>query len=137
MNEQTHPLGDLSDAALDALLKRAVRDTLILGLIPAVVVLVASGWRNAAMLAIGTLLSAASIVEWRRLIRLINAKLDHQRTPRNAPLVVALFLLRLAIFAAAIYGSLKCLHGSVVALLCGLALAVLATAFEALQLLKG
>jgi hypothetical protein len=36
-----------------------------------------------------------------------------------------------------IYVSLKCLHGSVVALLCGLALAVIATAFEALQLLKG
>jgi hypothetical protein len=137
MNEPISPLGDLSDADLDALLKRAVRDTLILGLIPAVVVLIASGWRNAAALAIGTLLSAASIFEWRRLIRLINAKLDNRKTPRNAPLVVGLFLLRLAIFAGVIYVSLKCLHGSVVALLCGLALAVIATAFEALQLLKG
>jgi hypothetical protein len=126
----------LTDAALEALLKRAVRDTLILGLIPAVVLLIASGWRNAAMLAVGALISAASILEWQRLIRLINAKLDKQKTPRSALLVVTLFLLRLTLFAGAIYGSLKCLRGSVVALLCGLGLAVVATAWEALRLLK-
>ena len=132
----THPLVGLTDAALEALLKRAVRDTLILGLIPAVALLIASGWRNAAMLAVGALISAASILEWQRLIRLINVKLDRQKTPRSAPLVVALFLLRLAVFAGAIYGSLKCFQGSVVALLCGLGLAVVATAWEALRLLK-
>jgi hypothetical protein len=132
----THPLVGLTDAALEALLKRAVRVTLILGLIPAVVLLVASGWRNAAMLAVGALISAASILEWQRLIRLINAKLDKQKTPRSAPLVVALFLLRLTLFAGAIYGSLKCLQGSVVSLLCGLGLALVATAWEALRLLK-
>ena len=98
--------------------------------------LAASGWRNAAMLAVGALISAASILEWQRLIRLINAKLDKQKTPRSALLVVTLFLLRLMVFAGAIYGSLKCFQGSVVALLCGLGLAVLATAWEALRLLK-
>jgi hypothetical protein len=45
-------------------------------------------------------------------------------------------VLRLTVFAAAIYGSLKCFQGSVVALLCGLGLAVLATAWESLRLLK-
>ena len=132
----THPLVGLTDAALEALLKRAIRDTLILGLIPAVVLLIASGWRNAAMLAVGSLISAASILEWQRLIRLINAKLDKQKTPRSAPLVVTLFALRLTVFAGVIYGSLKCFQGSVVALLCGLCLAVVATAWEALRLLK-
>jgi uncharacterized membrane protein YidH (DUF202 family) len=136
MSEETHPLVGLTDAALEALLKRVLRDTLILGLIPTVVLLIASGWRNAAMLAVGALISAASILEWQRLIRLINAKLDKQKTPRSALLVVTLFLLRLMVFAGAIYGSLKCFQGSVVALLCGLGLAVLATAWEALRLLK-
>src|SRR5580658_3288905 len=136
MSEETQLLAGLTDAALEALLKRAFRDTLILGLIPAVILLVASGWRNAAMLAVGALISAASILEWQRLIRLINAKLDHEKTPRNALLVVSFFLLRLAVFAGAIYGSLKCFHGSVIALLCGLGLAVVATAWEALRLLK-
>ena len=136
MSEETHPLVGLTDAALEALLKRAIRDALILGLIPTVVLLIASGWRNAAMLAVGALISAASILEWQRLIRLINAKLDSEKTPRSALLVVTFFVLRLMVFAGAIYGSLECFHGSVVALLCGLGLAVLATAWEALRLLK-
>jgi hypothetical protein len=126
----------LTDAALEALLKRAMRDTLVMGLIPSVVVLVVSGWRNAAMLAVGTLISAASILEWQRLIRFINAKLDQRKTPRSALLVVTFFVLRLIIFAGAIYGSLKCFQGSVIALLCGLGMAVVATAWEALRLLK-
>lgn len=136
MTEETHPLVGMTDAALAALLKRAIRDTLILGLIPALAVWIGSGWRNAAMLAVGTLISAASILEWQRLIRLINAKLDKQKSPKSAVLVVTFFLLRLMIFAGAIYGSLKCFQGSVFALLCGLGLAVVATAFEALRLLK-
>jgi hypothetical protein len=136
MTEDPHPLVGLTDAALEALLKRAIRDTLILGVLPAVLLLVASGWRNAAMLAVGTVISAASILEWQRLIHLFNAKLDQQKTPRGAVLVVSFFLLRLAVFAGAIYVSLKCFRGSVIALLCGLGLAVIATAFEALRLLR-
>jgi hypothetical protein len=136
MTEDPHPLVGLTDAALEALLKRAIRDTLILGVLPAILLLVASGWRNAAMLAIGTVISAASILEWQRLIRLFNAKLDQQKTPRGATLVVSFFLLRLGVFAGVIYVSLKCFQGSVIALLCGLGLAVIATAFEALRLLR-
>jgi uncharacterized membrane protein len=136
MTEDPHPLVGLTDAALEALLKRAIRDTLILGVLPALILLVASGWRNAAMLAAGAFISAASILEWQRLIRLFNAKLDQQKTPRGAALVVTFFLLRLAVFAGAIYVSLRCFQGSVIALLCGLGLAVIATAFEALRLLK-
>jgi hypothetical protein len=136
MSEDSHPLASLSDAALDALLKRAIRDTLILGLIPALVLLVASGWRNAAMLAVGTAISVASILEWQRLIRFVNARLDKQKSPRSALAVVVFFVLRLTIYAGVVYGSLKCFHGSVVALLCGLALAFVATTFEALRLLR-
>ena len=41
-------------------------------------------------------------------------------------MAVVFFVLRLTVFAGVIYGSLKCFQGSVVALLCGLGLAVLA-----------
>jgi hypothetical protein len=126
----------MTDAALEALLRRAIRDTLILGLIPTVILLIASGWRNAAMMAVGAAISAASILEWQRLIKLINAKMDNQKTPKGAVLAVTFFVLRLTLFAGVIYGSLKCFQGSVVALLCGLGLAVIATAWEAFQLLK-
>jgi hypothetical protein len=134
--QETGSLIGLTDAALEALFKRAFRDTLVLGLIPAIVLLIASGWRNAAMLAVGALISAGSILEWQRLIRLLNAKMDQQKTPKGAAMVVSLFVLRLILFAGAIYGSLKCFQGSVVALLCGLGLALVAMAWEALRLLK-
>lgn len=136
MTDQTQPFADLSDTALDGLLRRAIRVTLILGAIPAVILWIASGWRDAAMLAVGAAISAGSIMEWQRLIRLLNARLDRQKTPRGAALVISLFLLRLLVFAAVIYGSLKFLRGSDVALLCGLALAVVAMAWEALRLLR-
>jgi hypothetical protein len=120
----------------EGMLKRALRNTLLLGLAPAVVLWIASGWRNAAMLATGALISAASIWEWLRLVRLINARLDHQKAPMGTPLVVLFFVLRLTVFAGAIYGSLKCFQGSAMALLCGLGLAVLTVGWEALRMLR-
>lgn len=136
MTEETHPIAGLTDAALEALLKRAMRVTLALGALAAAAVWVASNWRNAAMIGVGALISAASILEWQRLIKLFNARLDRQKTPRGAGLVVGFFLLRLILFGAAIYGSLKCFGGSAIALLCGLCLAVLAMMWEALRILR-
>lgn len=136
MSEEIHPIAGLTDEALQALLRRAIGVTLILGLFISLILVAASGWRNAAMFAMGAVISAASILEWQRLIRLFNARLDQKKTPKGAATVVAFFLLRLIIFAAAIYGSLKCFQGSAIALLCGLGLAVIAMAWEALRLLK-
>jgi hypothetical protein len=136
MTEETHPLAVLTDAGLEALLQRAFRITLILGLIAALVLWIASGWRNAAMLATGTAISAASILEWQRLVRLINAKMDLKQTPRGALAAAVFFVLRLLVFGGAIYGSLKCFQGSVVALLFGLGQAILAMVWEAIRLLR-
>jgi uncharacterized membrane protein len=136
MTDETSPMAGLTDEALQALLKRAMRATLILGLIATLILFFASSWRNASMLAVGAVISAASILEWQRLIRLINDRLDQKKAPRGAAAVVAFFMIRLAIFAAAIYGSLKCFQGSAIALLCGLGLAMIAMAWEALRLLK-
>jgi hypothetical protein len=135
MTEDTHPILDLPNDAAELMLGRAMRNSLILGVVGALAVWVGSGWRNAGMLATGTLISAASILEWQRLARVIRAKLDNQKTPRSAPAVVVFFVLRLTIFAGVIYVSLKCFQGSAVALLCGLGLAALTIAWEALRLL--
>jgi hypothetical protein len=62
--------------------------------------------------------------------------MDRQKTPASTPLVVLFFVLRLTIFAGVIYGSLKCIHGSVVALLFGLGLAVLTIGWESIRLLR-
>ena len=136
MSQETHPIVDLTQADLDAMLKRSLRNTLILGLISALVVLIGAGWRSGAMLATGTLISAASIWEWQRLIRVMNARMDKQKTPASAPVVVLFFVLRLTVFAGVIYGSLKCFQGSVAALLFGLGLAVLAIGWEAIRLMR-
>ena len=136
MTEDTHPILGLTEETLEALLKRAVRNTAILGLLPALVLLVATGWRDAAMLLTGALISAASIVEWLRLVRLINDRMKKKKAQRGAVLVIAFFLLRLVFFGAAIYGSLKCFQGSPIALVCGLSLAVVTLMWEAIQLLR-
>jgi uncharacterized membrane protein len=136
MSNQSQPIVDISNDAMEALFRRAIRNTLILGLVAAAAVLVARGWRDSAMLVTGTLISAASIFEWQRLVRVINAKLDKQQTPRSAPAVVIFFVLRLTVFAGIIYGSLKCFQGSVIALLCGLGLAAMAIGWEAIRMLR-
>ncbi len=133
---ETHPIVDLTDEALQAMLQRALRNTLILGVFSSAAVLIGSNWRNGAMLLTGTLISAASILEWRHLVKVVNARLDNQRTPTSAAAVVLFFVLRLTIFAGVIYGSLKCFQGSVVALLCGLGLAALAVGWEVIRLLR-
>lgn len=136
MNQGSQQLFDLSDKAAQELLGKALRNTLIVGVLASVAVWVGSGWRNGAMLLTGTLISAASIMEWQRLAKVISAALDQNRIPRSAPGVVVFFVLRLTLYAGAIYGSLKCFQGSVIALVCGLSLAVVTLMWEALRMLR-
>lgn len=134
--QESHPIIDLTYDALQAMLKRALWITIVLGLLAAVAVTLGSNWRNGAMLATGAAISAASILEWRHLVRVFSARMDKQRMPGSAAVVVTFFVLRLAIFAGVIYGSLKCFQGSVVALLCGLGLAVMSVGWEVIRLLR-
>jgi hypothetical protein len=136
MTEEARPTKEITDETLEGMLRRALRITIVIGALAALILWKASGWRNAAMMATGAAISAASIYEWRRLSRLITAAFSKNQVPRGAVLAVFLFLLRLAVFAAAIYVSLICFRGSVVALLCGLGLALAAMIWEALRLLR-
>lgn len=136
MTENSNPLMDITDEGLQKMLGRALRNTLLLGIVPALVLWAVSGWRNAAMLAVGTLISAASIWEWQRLAKLIAARMDKKRTAPGAGVQVLFFVLRLTVFAVAIYVTLKCFQGSPLALLCGLGLAVTTMAWEGIQLLR-
>jgi hypothetical protein len=137
MNEPVPAIASLSDEALQALLKSAIYKTLILGGLASLVLWVASGWGTGALFASGALVSAASIFEWRRLVRIINSRMRNQGAPRGIGLSIAFILLRLVVFGAVIYGSLKCFRGSPMALVCGLSLAVITLTWEALKLLRG
>jgi len=136
MTGEISPLPAISDEGVQALLRRAIHKTFIIGILVSLALWIASGWRNAAMMAVGTAISAASIYEWRRLVRFINAKLDRKQTSGSAAVSAVFFVLRLAVFAGIIYVSLKCFRGSAIALLCGLGLAVLSLVWEALSLLR-
>jgi uncharacterized membrane protein len=136
MTQETHPIVNLTDESLQTMLQKALRNTLILGTISSFAVSIGSNWRNGAMLLTGAAISAASILEWRHLIRVFNARMDKQRTPTSAGIVILFFLLRLTVFAGVIYVSLKCFQGSVAALLCGLGLAVMTLGWEVIRLLR-
>ena len=136
MSEEAHSIVNLSDEALQLMLRRAMRLVLILGLVGSAVVWIGGGGRNAAMLATGVLISAASVWEWRRLTQLISAPMDRKSSGTGGALAAIFFVLRLTVFAGVIYGSLKCFRGSVAALLCGLALAVIAVGWQVMQLLR-
>jgi uncharacterized membrane protein YidH (DUF202 family) len=136
MTQETHPIADLTQEDLDVMLKRALRNTLILGLISSLAVLIGTEWRNAVMLLTGALISASSILAWQRMVRVINARLDQQKTATRAYAVVLFFLFKLILFAGVIYGSLKYIQGSVWALLYGLGLAVLTIGWEGVALLR-
>ncbi len=128
-------LGELTDARLKTAMRRAIRTVAAIALAAAVVLTVVWGWRTGAMLLVGAGISVASLWEWQKLMAVISAKLDNQQAVGSAR-VIAGFFLRLFIAAVVLYGSLKSLHGSVYALLGGLALAAFALAIEAGRLIR-
>jgi hypothetical protein len=130
------PASEWTMETLDGMLLRALRMILILGLVLSLILWKASGWRNAAMLATGAAISTASMWEWRRLAHVINARFENKQGARGAGVAVLFFMLRLILFAGAIYGSLRWIKGSAVALFFGLGLALLATVWQALRLLR-
>jgi hypothetical protein len=63
--------------------------------------------------------------------------MDNQQPPRMVGRTLVMFFLRLGGVAAVLYVSLRCLHGTVYALVAGIALGLVALSFEALRLLRG
>ncbi len=136
---------ELTDALLKASMRRAMWVVVALALASAVVLLFTMGWQTALLLLIGAGIALSGLWEWQKLIALIMARLDVQagmtqdgtaRPSASGARVILGFLLRLVVAGAVLYVSLKSLHGSVYALLGGLALAMLALAIEATRLIR-
>ena len=133
---QANSFSDFSDADLKASMRRAMRFTAIFAVIGFLALLFAAGWQTAALFVAGAVVSATGLYEWNQLITVINAKMDNQRPPRATGFTVTMFFLRLGIAGVIIYASLRYFHGSLYALIAGLALALVALAVEALRLLR-
>jgi hypothetical protein len=133
---ETNSLLNFSDEDLQAALRRALRLSVILGLAICGVLTAVSGWRTGVIFLAGAVVSVTGIYEWRELIRLLNAKLDNQKSPKSTGWVVTMFFLRLGFAAVVVYVSLKCSRGSPYALLAGLGLGVFTLTVEAIRLIR-
>jgi ATP synthase I chain len=135
VTESGLPIFDFTDADLKAALRRAFKATVIAGIVLAIVLAFVYGWQTGALLLAGTVISATGLWEWQRLVEFINARLDNQKTT-GVGRVITSFSLRLLLAGGILYGSLKCFHGSVYALVAGLMLGVLALTVEAVRMIR-
>jgi hypothetical protein len=126
----------MTDDDLRELLRRALRTVVVLGLALFLVFTFTMGWQTGLLELAGALISYTGIREWRNLALAVFAKLDNQQSARPMGRTLVMFFLRLGVVAAILYVSLRCLHGSVYALVAGIGLAVVALSFEALRLLR-
>jgi hypothetical protein len=133
---EENPFVTFTDADLSAALIRAIRNIGLLALIGLPIIWIISGWQSACLFLVGAAISAGGIYESRRLIRVVNAKLDKQKSPQSTGFVIAMFLLRLLIAGGLLYVSLRWLNGSVYSIIAGLALAVVALSVEAVLLTR-
>jgi hypothetical protein len=135
-NPANNPFLTFNDADLSAALLRAIRNVGLLTLVGLPVIWIVSGWQSAALFLVGAAISAGGIYESRRLVRVVNARLDNQMSPRSAGLVIAMFFLRLFIAGGVLYVSLRWLNGAVYSIIAGLALAIVALSIEAVLLTR-
>jgi len=126
----------MTDEDLREMLRRALRTVVILGVLLFLVFTFTLGWRSGLLELAGALISYTGIREWRNLAMAVFAKIDNDQTARPMGRTLVMFFLRLGKVAAILYVSLKCLNGSVYALVAGIGLAVVALSFEALRLLR-
>jgi hypothetical protein len=133
---------EFTDQDLRAVLNRALRIVVIAVLVGIPVIWFAWGWRSMLLFLVGGAIAATGILEWRQLMSAVLVRLDlpaaeDAAKPKPLGPVLFWFFLRLAAAAALLYVSLRSLDGKVLALLLGIALALMALFIEAIRLFRG
>ncbi|HSY01536.1 MAG TPA: ATP synthase subunit I [Acidobacteriaceae bacterium] len=128
---------EMTDADLQGVLRRALRLVIVLTLLLVIAFTATMGWQSGLLALVGGAISWTGIREWSSLSTLVFARMDTQRPPRPMGRTLVMFFLRLGLVAAVLYVSLRCLNGTVYALIAGIGLAVVALSFESLRLLRG
>jgi hypothetical protein len=126
----------MTDDDLREMLRRALRTVVILALVLFVVFTLTMGWQTGLLSLAGAVISFTGIREWRNLALLIFSRIDNQQAAKPMGRTLVMFFLRLGMVAAILYVSLKCLHGSIYALVAGIGLAVVALSIEAIRFLR-
>jgi hypothetical protein len=130
---------EFSDQDLRLVMNRALRSVLIAIVAGIPVIWFAWGWRSAVLFLVGGAIAATGILEWRQLMGAVLIRLDAGGSQTQKPLgpVLFWFFLRLVAAAGVLYVSLRSLDGKVVALLLGIALALIALFIEAIRVFRG
>lgn len=136
MNPDSPAAANITDEDLRRLLGRAMWIVAILTPIGFLAFTVRLGWQTGLLFLAGAAISWTGIWEWRSLSERIFAHLDNRQEPGTTRRTLVLFFLRLGLAIALLYVSLRCLDGTVYALVTGLGLAVVALTFEAIRLLR-
>ena len=139
MSEENQPaaaLGAMTDDDLREMLRRALWTVAILGVVLAVVFALTLGWQSGLLEVAGALISWTGIREWRSLALTVFSKLDSELPARPLGRTLVTFFLRLALVGGVLYVSLRCLNGSVYALIAGIGLAVVALSIEVVRQLR-
>ncbi len=116
-------------------LRRALMLAGALVMIATPVLWVWRGWQTWLMFLIGAVISATGIFEWMQLLTAMMSRMEEGRTPSPLGRVLAMFFVRLALAGVLLYASLSSLHGSIYALLAGLAVSLLALSVESIRLM--
>ncbi len=137
-----HPgesLEGLTDDDLRATMLSALRLLAVIAVVAAALFWWRAGWQSALLLAVGAMISAASLWEW---LRLMMAVMERMVTTPGAPpprpigTILVGFVLRLGLTLAVLYVSLKYLNGTVLALAAGLGLGVFSLTVEGVRLMR-
>jgi hypothetical protein len=129
------PLALLTEEDVRGTLRNALRFAAVVTLIATPILWLWQGWQTWLLFVVGVVISATGIFEWLRLFSAIMARMEEGRVPSPMFPVLAMFFLRLALAGLLLYASLSSLHGSVYALLAGLAVSLLGMLEESVRLM--
>lgn len=117
-------------------LRRSLRLAAAITLIATPILWIWQGWQTWLLFVVGAVISATGIFEWLQLLSAMMARLEEGQVPRPMARMLVMFFARLALAGLLLYASLKSLHGSIYALLGGLAVALVALTVESVRLMS-
>lgn len=126
---------EFSEDDIRLTLRRALLLAGAISLAATPVLLVWRGWQTWLMFVIGAAISSTGIFEWMQLLSVIMSRMGEGRKPSPMGRVMVMFVLRLAVAAVLLYAGINSLHGSIYALLAGLAVSLLALSIESIRLM--
>ena len=119
-------------------IRRTLRRALMLAgsvaLVATPILWVWQGWQTWLLFLVGAVISSTGIFEWMQLLSAMMSRMEEGRMPTPMGRVLVMFFLRLALAGLLLYASLNSLHGSIYALLAGLAVSLFALTVESVRL---